>query len=114
MERTLDQIQADLVARGLAPALARRLALAIEKRVTLLDTGRYQGVIAGAALAASAQRRELEQLRKAADELAEVKRLLGSFTNELEKLDEALETLAAYVLRMKNPQLAPPSGRVLH
>jgi hypothetical protein len=114
VERTLESIQADLVARGLEPALARRLAAAIEKRIGVLDAARYQGVIAGVALAVSAQQRELEQLRKAAGELGEVKRLLGNFTQELEKLDEALETLAAYVVRMRNPQPAPPSGRVLH
>jgi hypothetical protein len=114
VERKLEQIQADLIARGLDPALAQRLAAAIERRIAALDAGRYQGVVAGVALAVSAQRRELDALRKAADELGEVRRLLGSFTDELEKLDEALETLAAYVVRMKNPQPAPPSGRVLH
>jgi hypothetical protein len=112
--RTLAEIQADLVARGVDAALARRLATAIEKRTAALDVGRYQGVIAGIALVVAAQRREVEQLRKAADELGEMRRLLGNFTDELEKLDEALETLAAYVLRMKNPQPAPPSRRVLH
>jgi hypothetical protein len=114
VERTLEQIREDLVGRGVDPALARRLAVAIEKRAASLDVPRYQGVIAGVALVVAAQRRELEQLRKAADELGEVRRLLGAFTDELGKLDEALETLAAYVLRMKNPQPAPPSGRVLH
>jgi hypothetical protein len=113
VERTLDTIQADLVARGVEPALARRLAQAIEKRTAVLDAPRYQGVVAGVVLAVTAQRREVEQLRKAAGELGEVKRLLGSFTEEMKKLDEALETLAAYVVRMKNPQ-PPPSGRVLH
>jgi hypothetical protein len=114
VERTLETIQADLVARGLEPALAKRLAQAIAKRTGVLDAARYQGVVAGIALAVTAQRREVEQLRKAAHELGEVKRLLGNFTDELEKLDEALETLAAYVVRMKNPQPTPPSGRVLH
>jgi hypothetical protein len=114
VDRTLESIQADLVARGLEPGLARRLARAIEKRSPVLDAGRYQGVVAGIALAVTAQRREVEQLRKAADELGEMKRLVTSFTDELKKLDEALETLAAYVVRMKNPQPAPPNGRVLH
>jgi hypothetical protein len=114
VERTLEQIQADLVARGVDFALARRLGAAIEKRIQALDSGRYQGVIAGVALGVTAQKRELEQLRKAADELGEVKRLLGSFSEELGKLDEALETLAAYVVRMKNAQPAAPPGRVLH
>lgn len=114
VERTLETIQADLVARRVEPALARRLAQAIEKHTSSLDGPRYQGVVAGVALAVTAQRREVEQLRKAADELGEVKRLLGNFTDEMKKLDEALETLAAYVVRMKNPQPTPPSGRVLH
>jgi hypothetical protein len=114
VERTREQIEADLIARGLEPALAKRLAQAIEKRAPSLDGPRYQGIVAGIALAVTAQRRELEQLRKTAAELAEVRRMLGNFTDELEKLDEALETLAAYVVRMKNPQPTPPSGRVLH
>jgi hypothetical protein len=113
VERKLDEIQADLVARGLDETLARRLAQAIEKRSQALDAPRYQGVVAGIALAFTAQRREVEQLRKAADELGEIQRLLGSFTNELSKLDEALETLAAYVVRMKHPQTPAPK-RVLH
>jgi hypothetical protein len=113
VERKLAEIQADLVARGLDVALARRLAQAIEKRAAALDGGRYQGVVAGIALAVTAQRREVEALRKAADELGEMQRLLGSFTDELTKLDEALETLAAYVVRMKHPQTPAPK-RVLH
>jgi len=114
VERSVESIQAELVSRGLEPELARRLATAIAKRSEVLDGARYQSVIAGIALAVTAQRRELTQLRKAADELGEMQRLLSSFTDELKKLDEALETLAAYVVRMKNPQPAPPSGRVLH
>ena len=113
VERKLDEIQADLVARGLDKTLARRLAQAIEKRAQALDAPRYQGVVAGIALAFTAQKRELEQLRKAADELGEMQRLLGSFTDELSKLDEALETLAAYVVRMKRPP-PPVPKRVLH
>lgn len=113
MERTLEAIQTDLEARGLERALARRLAEAIAKRVSALDAGRYQGVVAGIALAVTAQKRELAQLRKASDELGEMQRLLANFTDELKKLDETLETLAAYVVRMKNPAPAD-KGRVLH
>ncbi len=112
-ERTVETIQADLETRGVTKPLARRLAEAIAKRTAVLDGGRYQGVVAGIALAVTAQNKEIAELRKAADELGEVQRLLGSFTDELKKLDEALETLAAYVVRMKNPQPAPPR-RVLH
>jgi NAD(P)-dependent dehydrogenase (short-subunit alcohol dehydrogenase family) len=112
-ERTIAAIQADLETRGIGAPLARRLAEALAKRVAVLDGGRYQAVVAGIALAVRAQRTELEQLRSAARELGEVQRLLGSFTDELQKLDEALETLAAYVVRMKNPQ-PPAPRRTLH
>ncbi len=112
-DRTPEMIQVDLEARGIPSELARRLATAIAKRAAALDGVRYQAVIAGIALAIGAQRKELEQLRQAAQELGEVQRLLSSFTDELKKLDESLETLAAYVVRMKSPQ-PPPPRRVLH
>ncbi len=112
-ERTLESIRADLEARGVAPELAARLAPAIVKRSPVLDPPRYQAVIAGIAFAARAQRDELARLQGAARELAEMQRLLGNFADELKKLDEALETLAAYVVRMRRPQTVA-ARRVLH
>jgi hypothetical protein len=49
--------------------------------------------------------------RIAAD-LDEIHRLLDGFTTELRKLDEALETLAAYVVRLQRQSIA--SDRTLH
>ena len=39
--------------------------------------------------------------------------LLGSFSTELHKLDEAVEILAAYAARLRH-STAPPPGRTLH
>jgi hypothetical protein len=48
--------------------------------------------------------------RTAAD-LEEIHLLLDGFADELRKLDEALETLAAYLVRL---QLSSPGDRTLH
>jgi hypothetical protein len=112
-ERTLESIRADLEARGVAPELASRLAAPVARRSSVLDAGRYQAVIAGIALAVRMQGEEIARLRGAARELDEMQRLLGNFADELKKLDEALETLAAYVVRMRRPQ-AVVARRVLH
>ena len=112
-ERTPASIRADLEARGVAPELAARLAPPVAKRSSVLDPARYQAVIAGIALAARVQRDELTRLQGAARELEEMQRMLGNFADELKKLDEALETLAAYVVRMRRPQTVA-ARRVLH
>jgi hypothetical protein len=49
--------------------------------------------------------------RSSAD-LEEIHHLLDGFADELRKLDEALETLAAYLVRLQCQ--APPADRTLH
>jgi len=46
-----------------------------------------------------------------AHDLEEIHLLIEGFEQELQKLDEALETLSAYLLRL---QCQPLSGRILH
>ena len=45
-------------------------------------------------------------------DLEEIHHLLDGFADELRKLDEALETLAAYLVRLQCRSL--PAGRTLH
>jgi hypothetical protein len=45
-------------------------------------------------------------------DLEEMHRLLDGFADELRKLDEALETLAAYMVRLQSQSI--PSDRTLH
>ena len=46
-------------------------------------------------------------------DLRELQRLMEAFGSELEKLDEALRTLSAYVTRMRDRAVSG-SNRVLH
>jgi hypothetical protein len=45
-------------------------------------------------------------------DLEEIHHLLDGFADELRKLDEALETLAAYLVRLQSQSV--PGGRTLH
>ncbi len=45
-------------------------------------------------------------------DIEEIHHLLDGFADELRKLDEALETLAAYLVRLQCQ--APPGDRTLH
>jgi hypothetical protein len=50
--------------------------------------------------------------RAAPEPLGEVERLMGAFGTELKKLEESLETLAAYVTRLRT--VSGSGGNVLH
>ena len=72
----------------------------------------YDAVLTGATLAYGEHRRSLGALQESVRDLGEIQTLLTAFGEELAKLDEALETLAAYTLRMRTQSTA--SGRLLH
>jgi len=75
------------VAEGPAPILLLRLAMKKHRRLPLDPSDRISA------------------------DLEEVHHLLEGFEQELRKLDEALETLSAYLLRL---QSQPLPGRTLH
>jgi hypothetical protein len=106
-------IQAELERRGLSTAFARALCAKLEPFVADLAAEQLEAVLSGAALAYGVHRRAVESFRRTARELDEVETLLGSFAQELHKLDEAVEILAAYAVRLRH-HTAPPPGRVLH
>ena len=112
LKRNAATIKQDLEDLGVAAessgALARRLARAARD---LEDTA-YQSLLAGVALAHGEHRRGLDALRSTAKDLEEIQHLLSGFSNELRKLDEAVETLAAYALRMRSQ--AVTRDRILH
>ncbi len=114
VERDVDQIRRDLETRGisreLAPALARRLAEATEQ----LSGEAYDAVLTGVAIAYGRGHRNTADAAGGEAGIEEVQRLMGAFTVELRKLEEALETLAAYVTRMRTQTRAKQPDRVLH
>jgi len=115
MARTLrksDRICADLERLGVAPALSQSLS----ERLTAISRGlsseAYEAMLSGVCLAFGIQGGTLEDLRKTARDLDEIQHLLNAFTGELRKLDEALETLAAYAVRLRSQ--GARGGRLLH
>jgi hypothetical protein len=96
-----EQLRAGLEARGVSSdfsdALARRLALRFRDR----EPGEIKAALDGIATAYALEARSHEDLDHHLRELRSLEHLMKGFVGELEKLDEALEVLAAYVRRMR-------------
>jgi hypothetical protein len=105
-------IQSDLQERGVASGFSEALAERLDRVADRLHPEIYDAVLTGATLAYGEHRRSLDALEGSAHDLDEIQTLLKAFGEELAKLDEALETLAAYTLRMRTQSV--PSGRLLH
>lgn len=113
--RAAQRIQRDLEERGVAPEFSQRLSLGLVPIVAPLEPDAYEAVLSSVIHAFRAQAPLEPDVPDATTlkGLEEVQRLLGAFTNELSKLEEALETLAAYVTRMR-AQTVHSRGETLH
>lgn len=111
--RTAERIRADLARRGVPEEFSRAMSQELEPVARELAPDAYEAVLAGVAMAWGAQRRggarEGEPRRP---DLDEMERLLGAFAEELGKLDEALELLAAYLTRIRARSLG--ARRTVH
>lgn len=58
------------------------------------------------------QKKQPAPAERIAADLEEIHQLLGGFADELRKLDEALETLAAYLIRLQRQAFS--GDRTLH
>ena len=72
------------------------------------------GFLAGVVAAYAVHRDAVERLRRSLREVNELGRLVDAFGGELEKLDEALRTLGAYVERMRSQTGQDDDERVIH
>ncbi len=97
------RIQADLEGRGVPAGFSSRVSERLEPFFEDLSAEAYDAVLSGVALAYGVQRRDRGRLQEAQRGVAEIEQLMGGFVDELKKLDEALEALAAYVARMRRP-----------
>lgn len=104
----LEQIQRELERRGVSPEFSCEVARALAPFVAELSPGSHDAVLSGVRLAYGVHVRSIEALRKGVGELDEIQRLMGAFAPELQKLDEALEVLAAYVARLRSESDVPP------
>ena len=88
----------------------------LERFADELTPDAYEAILSGVAMAYGVHRRTADP--GTAVDLNEVQRLMKEFAGELRKLDEALETLSAYVtrLRTQTQERSPSVGRsrILH
>ncbi len=82
--------------RGLPETIAQAIAEQVAAQVEALPPAAYEAFVAGVT-ASHVAHREPRSTR----DLGEIQRLMQDFSAELQKLDEALEVLAAYVVRMR-------------
>lgn len=113
MRRALtERIRSDLERRGLAPELSQSLSRRLAPVAGELSRDAYEAMLGGVSLAYGARGAQVPDLNRTARDLEEVQQLLCDFSTELRKLDEALEVLSAYALRLRAH--AEEGGRVLN
>ncbi len=100
-DRHRERIHADLRRRGVAAEFSASICDRLAPFSEDLTPELYDAVLSGVAMAYGVHRRGVEASRESVPNLEEVERLMGGFVSELRKLDETLETLAAYVSRMR-------------
>jgi hypothetical protein len=93
-------LRLDLERRGLSPAVSEPVAARLAALAAGLAPDEYAEFVDGLVVTYAAARDEGGDARQVA-KVAELKRLLQGFHQELAKLDEALGTLSAYVARMR-------------
>lgn len=103
------RLRADLERRGVPVALAGAVAERLEPRAAALDPVAYQAVIEAACTAYVAQRRAT-----APEAGAEIQRLVQDFAVELQKLDEGLQLLSTYLLRIRDRARGDEAARLVH
>jgi hypothetical protein len=111
-----DRIQSDLERRGVTPELSLSLSRQLAPIVADLAPDAYEAILGGVTLAYGARGGEEGARERTQRDLEEVQQLLCDFGTELRKLDEALEVLAAYALRLRAQTASGGTGggRVLN
>ena len=102
MEETkCERMKRHLENRGVPSEWAVVLAARLEQRVEGLDRDAYELVLEGVADAFGGRWESRDALTDRLCEVREIERLMAAFAEELGKLDEVLEVLAAHVRRMR-------------
>ena len=94
------RIRDDLEGRGVARDFSREVAARLERATSGLNEAEYDALLDGVAAAYGVHRGERE--RGTRDDTTEIRRLVHDFAIELKKLDEGLQILSSYVLRIRD------------
>jgi hypothetical protein len=113
LETPRDRIRAELQRHGVSPDLAGLLALRLEQLVGALGAESCEAVFAAALAATGGTKSGADPSAPSALDLDEMQRLMTAFAGELQKLDEALRALSAYLTRLRD-QATPVLPAALH
>jgi hypothetical protein len=112
--RERDRIAGDLERLGVGEGVREELSRRLEALARNLSEDAYDAALAGVALAHAVHREGEDALRKSVRDLQEVQRLLGAFSDEMRKLDDALQILSTYVRRMRSRAQPAERAKILH
>jgi hypothetical protein len=112
--RDRQQIRRDLERLGVGAELRDALCRRLEAIAATLSDDGYQAALAGIAAANEVHCVGEAALERSMGDLREIQRLLGAFSDEMRKLDEALRVLSTYVQRMRTKTSAPARPRTVH
>ncbi len=105
------RLRDDLERQGVAPEFSGPVADRLEAIAHGLSPTEYDAVLHGVAAAYGVHRDD--RRRDALPDGDEIERLMRDFAAELQKLDEGLRMLSAYVLRMRS-QTVEEDPRIVH
>jgi hypothetical protein len=113
LEVERERVRRDLERRGVDAAFAETLLPRVEELRGSLPAGAYAGVLAGVSLAYAAHREaHVRSTGQEEGHANEFQQLMRSFNGELQKLDEALQLLFAYLQRMRSRATRSPDETV--
>jgi len=99
-ELDLDQVRSDLEDLGIDPAFSRPVAQRLVSIAPGLTDVEYAAILDGVTAAYSVHRDRIAPSEAGIRRGNELRRLMEGCTTELRKLDEGLQMLSAYLLRM--------------
>lgn len=112
--RERDTIRRDLERLGVADGVREELSRRLEALARNLSDDAYDAALAGVALAHALHREGEDALRKSVRDLHQLQHLLGAFSDEMRKLDDALQILTTYVRRMRSRTQPIERAKLLH
>jgi hypothetical protein len=108
-----NRIRSDLERLGMAPRVSEKLAERLEPRAARLSPEEYSVVLGSVAAAYGVNPEEVDALGIAPEDVADVERLTQGIREEVQKLDEGLRMLSAYVARLRK-RAASSDSETLH
>ena len=99
-EADLERVRSDLENRGIDPEFSRPVARRLVAIAPGLPASEYAAILDGVSAAYSAHREASKSNGANLRHENELQRLMEGFTGELRKLDEALQMLSAYLVRV--------------